>query len=137
MIAGTLDHETGTRNVSQLGGLRRVMPVTTIIAGLAAISMAGFGPVISFIGKELLLESVLEAEPISAILTPVVVLGSAFFVTVAALVGIRPFTGTLNATPRKPHEAPLNLSLGPGLLAVMGLLFGIAPGVVAAYLVAP
>jgi multicomponent Na+:H+ antiporter subunit A len=59
MVAGALDHETGTRDVEQLGGLRRAMPVTAVVAALAAVSLAGFGPVVSFIGKELLLEAVL------------------------------------------------------------------------------
>nr|MDQ3396786.1 Na(+)/H(+) antiporter subunit A [Deinococcota bacterium] len=99
MLAGAVDHETGTRNILTLGGLRRVMPLTAAIALLAAVSLAGFGPVFSFIAKELLLEAVLEVERARFILLPAVVLAGALFVAVAAIVGIRPFFGALKATP--------------------------------------
>lgn len=137
MIAGTLEHETGTRDVERLGGLRRAMPLTTLIAGLAALSLAGFGPLLSFIGKELALEAVLAVHQVRSVIVPLVVLASAAFVTVGAIVGIRPFFGVLKPTPQSAHEAPFSLSLGPGLLAVLGLIFGIAPGVVEMYLVVP
>jgi multicomponent Na+:H+ antiporter subunit A len=130
MIAGALDHETGTRDVDRMGGLRRVMPWTALIAAVAAVSLAGVGPVISFIGKELLLESVIDAERARVVLVPAVVIAGALFVAVAGIVGIRPFVGPLKQTPRAPHEAPPSLLLGPGLLAAAGLLAGLAPGFV-------
>src|SRR5690606_20184816 len=36
LVAGIVDHETGTRDVRELGGLRRAMPMTAVAAGLAA-----------------------------------------------------------------------------------------------------
>jgi multicomponent Na+:H+ antiporter subunit A len=41
LVAGTLDHETGTRDVLKLGGLWKAMPVT---AALASFSMMGVIP---------------------------------------------------------------------------------------------
>jgi NADH:ubiquinone oxidoreductase subunit 5 (subunit L)/multisubunit Na+/H+ antiporter MnhA subunit len=93
MVAGALDHETGTRDIERLGGLRRAMPITAAVAGLAAVSLAGFGPVLSFIGKELALEAVLDGQCLSALLTSAVTTSGALFVAVAAIVGIRPFFG--------------------------------------------
>jgi multicomponent Na+:H+ antiporter subunit A len=135
MVAGAVDHETGTRDVDQLGGLRRVMPVTA--AALAAVSMAGFGPVFSFIGKELLNEAVLETETARALLVLVVVLSSAMFVAVAGITGVRPFIGAARATPKQAHEAPAALWLGPALLAVLGVVLGLAPGAVERVIVLP
>ncbi|MEM8648624.1 MAG: proton-conducting transporter membrane subunit, partial [Pseudomonadota bacterium] len=40
MSAGIVDHETGTRDITKLGGLRRLMPITFIVAAVAALSMA-------------------------------------------------------------------------------------------------
>jgi multicomponent Na+:H+ antiporter subunit A len=137
MVAGILDHETGTRNVERMGGLRRAMPITTLVAGLAAISLAGFGPVVSFIGKELLLEAVLEVEGAWFILVPAVVIAGALFVTVAAIVGVRPFFGKKKETPKHPHEAPVSLWLGPALLAVLGLIIGFAPQPITDTIIAP
>jgi NADH:ubiquinone oxidoreductase subunit 5 (subunit L)/multisubunit Na+/H+ antiporter MnhA subunit len=55
MIAGVVDHETGTRDLRRLGGLRRAMPITTGIAMVAGLSMAGLPPLFGFLAKETLL----------------------------------------------------------------------------------
>jgi multicomponent K+:H+ antiporter subunit A len=41
MSAGIVDHETHTRDIRRLGGLRRLMPLTFAIAAIAGLSMAG------------------------------------------------------------------------------------------------
>jgi multicomponent Na+:H+ antiporter subunit A len=137
MVAGAVDHETGTRNVNQLGGLWRAMPITAGIAVLACVSLASFGPVLSFIGKELLFEAVLHAEGPAVILVPAAVLAGALFVTVAAVVCIRAFFGPVHHTPRQPHEAPPSLWLGPAVLALLGGVLGMLPQLVQEALVAP
>ncbi|MFB3140368.1 MAG: proton-conducting transporter membrane subunit, partial [Candidatus Acidiferrales bacterium] len=53
LVAGAVEHETGTRDVDRLGGLRRAMPITAAAAALAALSMAGLPPLFGFIGKEM------------------------------------------------------------------------------------
>ncbi|WP_111413255.1 putative monovalent cation/H+ antiporter subunit A [Billgrantia lactosivorans] len=128
MVAGILDHETGTKDVTHMGGLRRVMPRTAMVAAVAALSLAGMPPLLGFVGKELMLESALGAEHYRL---PVVVLAFvASFLTlaVAAIVALRPFFGTLRRTPRTPHEAPPGMLAGPALLAALSLLLGLAPG---------
>ena len=52
MVAGIIDHETGTRDVTRLGGLRTAMPLTFAIALAAAISMGGLPPFFGFLAKE-------------------------------------------------------------------------------------
>jgi hypothetical protein len=68
MIAGSLEHATGTRDIRQLSGLFRVMPVTAISGMLAALSMAGAPPLFGFIGKELLLKAKLDLEYLGVVL---------------------------------------------------------------------
>jgi multicomponent Na+:H+ antiporter subunit A len=136
MVAGAIDHETATRNVEKLGGLRRVMPITAGAAILAAVSLSGFGPVLSFIAKELLFEAVLHVERLGAALAVLAVLASGLFVAEALIVTIRPFFGALQATPKAPHEAPVSMWLGPALLAVAGLVIGLIPALVAEPIVA-
>jgi multicomponent Na+:H+ antiporter subunit A len=132
-----VEHETGTRDADHLGGLRRAMPVTAAVAALAALSLAGFGPLLSFIAKELTLEAVLDAGELRTLLVPAVMLAGALFVTVAGISGVRPFWGAVRQTPKQPHEAPLSLWVGPALLAVLGVVFGVAPDLVQRVLVAP
>ncbi|MDW7680546.1 MAG: proton-conducting transporter membrane subunit, partial [bacterium] len=69
MVAGAIDHETGTRDVQVLGGLIKVMPVTAVAAGLAAFSMSGFPPLLGFISKELLYEANLVIQKAPYIIT--------------------------------------------------------------------
>ena len=61
MVVGLVDHQTGTRDLRELGGLRRRMPVTTTIAALSALSMAGIPPLLGFVSKENLFGSLLYA----------------------------------------------------------------------------
>jgi multicomponent Na+:H+ antiporter subunit A len=49
LVVGILDHEAGTREVTELGGLRRAMPFTALAAALAALSSAGFPPFLGFL----------------------------------------------------------------------------------------
>ncbi|NBT32688.1 MAG: Na(+)/H(+) antiporter subunit A, partial [Rhodobacteraceae bacterium] len=44
MVAGSIDHGTGTREISRLSGLGRAMPFTAVAGGLAALSMSGLPP---------------------------------------------------------------------------------------------
>ncbi|HWG90440.1 MAG TPA: putative monovalent cation/H+ antiporter subunit A [Candidatus Thermoplasmatota archaeon] len=134
-VAGAIDHETGTRDVDTLGGLRRVMPLTFAAAILAALSLAGLAPLFSFIGKELLLEALIHAPRGWPVLLAASLLTAMFLTTVALVVGIRPFVGKAKPTPKTPHEGPVSLWLGPLLLAILGLLIGLFPRFVDATLV--
>jgi multicomponent Na+:H+ antiporter subunit A len=118
------------RNVEKLGGLWRGMPITAGVAVLAALSLAGFGPVFSFIAKELLFEAALHAERFGTLLIVITVGASAIFVTEALVVTARPFFGP-TPPPRPVHEPPPSLWLGPALLALAGLALGLFPSAVA------
>lgn len=127
LVAGALDHETGTRDVDRLGGLARAMPLTALAAGTAALSMAGVPPLFGFIAKELSYETTLHA-PAAAWVTAMAVAASALLVAAAGMVGLGPFLGKALPTPRQAHEAPPSLLLGPLVLAGLGIAFGISPG---------
>jgi len=44
MVAGAIDHEAGTRDITKLSGMWHKMPLTAIAAIPAAFSMSGFPP---------------------------------------------------------------------------------------------
>ncbi|NLG74115.1 MAG: putative monovalent cation/H+ antiporter subunit A [Chloroflexi bacterium] len=137
MIAGAIYHETGTQEVDELGGLRAKMPLLTAITLLAGLSLASFGPLLSFIGKEQLLEALLEMADYRIPLTAAVVVFSTVSVAMAMILFVRPFFGALKPTPKQPHEPALSLWLGPAVLALSGLVLGIFPSGVAHGLVSP
>lgn len=125
LVAGAVDHETGTRNVKQLGGLARAMPITATAAILAALSMAAIPPLFGFIGKEALYESVYRSGSAALPLTVLAVFASMIFVNVAAVTAIYPFLKKEpGRMPKHPHEAPVGLWLGPLCLAALSLLGG-------------
>ena len=127
LVAGILDHETGTRDIRRLGGLARAMPITAAAAVLAALSMAGLPPMLGFINKELLYEAKLQAPRAALLVTVAGVVANMALVAVAGMVSLRPFFGRRGDPPKKPHEAPLALWLGPVVLAGLGLLNGLLP----------
>ena len=131
MMAGSIDHETGTRDVRELGGLRGVMPLT-MVGGLAtALSMSGIPPLFGFIGKEVTYEAVLHAPSGSLLLLGAGILANGALIAAGLVVGIKPFFGEMKgAFTREVHEAPLSMWLGPALLGVLGLAFGAYPALI-------
>lgn len=53
MAAGIVDHEIGSRDMRELGGLRRALPVTAALATLGAAAMAGVPFFNGFLSKEM------------------------------------------------------------------------------------
>jgi len=137
MAVGAIDHGTGTRDVTGLGALARHMPVTAGATLLAAVAMAGLPPLFNFIAKEFLYTAALSFSAAPALLAAAVLCANAVMVTTAGLVAVRPFFGPPHATPQKPHEVPLDLWLGPVVLAALGLLLGLFHGQASALLLGP
>ncbi|RUL99825.1 putative monovalent cation/H+ antiporter subunit A [Rhizobium chutanense] len=121
MVAGIIDHETGTRDITRLGGLMRAMPLTWIIAVAAAFSMAGLPPFFGFLAKEEIYTALVGGDVRALTFTAITVFGNALMFAVAFAVGLKPFLGRPLETPKHPHEAPVLLWLGPAVLAALGL----------------
>lgn len=125
MIAGSVDHEAGTRDVRLLGGLRLKMPFTAASAALAALSMAGLPPLLGFIAKEALYERSLGS---GFWISAIVVFSALSSILVASLAAIRPFWQRQpvgDSQNHRLHEAPWVMVIGPGVLAVLGLVAGL------------
>lgn len=127
LIAGILDHETGTRDISQMGGLWRTMPWTGTAALIVAGSMSGVPPLFGFISKEVFYKATYDAPELAGVLTGFTILSSVMMVAAGGLVSLKPFFGKLEQTPKAPHEAPLSMLLGPVLLAGLTVVFGLLP----------
>jgi multicomponent Na+:H+ antiporter subunit A len=137
LVAGTIDHEAGTRDIRLLGGLRRLMPITAVAAAAAALSMSGIPPLFGFIGKELVYEAALDAEVGAIFLVIVAVASNVLMVVVAGITGIHPFAGPERETPKHAHEAPPALWLGPVFLGVLSLGIGLYPALVDTRIIMP
>ncbi|MBD8685609.1 MULTISPECIES: putative monovalent cation/H+ antiporter subunit A [unclassified Rhizobium] len=128
MVAGIIDHEAGTRDVTKLGGLRRAMPITFIAAMAAALSMAGLPPFLGFLAKEEIYYALAHANPRALLFTGIAIIGNALMLAIAFAVALKPFIGKPRKTPKQAHEGPVLLWLGPAVLALVGLLAALFSG---------
>ena len=131
LVVGIVDHETGTRDLRLLGGLRRSMPMTFAIGTLAAISMAGLPPLFGFLAKETLLATAVHHSlptVISWIFTMASLLTGALMIAISG----RLIWDTFMGFPRDPaihgHEAPVAMLLTPAAPALLSLVLGQLPG---------
>ncbi len=60
LCIGIVEHRTHTRDIRELGGLIRVMPVTAIAFVICALTIIGFPPSAGFIGKLMIIFGALE-----------------------------------------------------------------------------
>lgn len=128
MVAGAVDHEAGSRDITKLGGLRRGMPITFGAAVLAALSMGGLPPFLGFLGKEEIYAALAQGDVWSLGLTAVAIIGNAFMFAIGFSIALKPFLGSEAVGPKHAHEAPISMWLGPAALAIKGftaaLLYG-------------
>ncbi|WP_305044720.1 putative monovalent cation/H+ antiporter subunit A [Geoalkalibacter sp.] len=129
LTAGAVDHAVGSRDVNQLRGLARSLPLLAAAATAAALSMAGLPPLLGFVAKEALYRAALAA-PAAGLLTGIVWVSGVLLVAAAALLVARPFFAAPRASLAELHAPSPALWLGPVLLAAGGLLCGLAPGLV-------
>ena len=125
--AGTAIHATHEGRLSHLKGLGRVLPGTAVAAALAALAMAGLPPTFAFIGKEMLLDAQLNSAGVLGLLA--VGITSATFVAIAVVAGVSPYFPAASTPPAIEHAESLGLVLGPLVLGVLGVAFGILPDV--------
>jgi NADH:ubiquinone oxidoreductase subunit 5 (subunit L)/multisubunit Na+/H+ antiporter MnhA subunit/multisubunit Na+/H+ antiporter MnhB subunit len=131
MTAGIIDHETGTRDLRRLGGLRKVMPFTFFVGTLAALSMAGLPPMFGFLAKETLLATAVHPSLpplVSELFRWGAVLAGALMLAMAGLIIWETFMGKRKDTAVHAHEAPWPMWLAPAVPAALSLWYSIAPG---------
>ncbi len=123
MSAGIIDHESHTRNIRRLGGLRTLMPVTFVIAAVASLSMAGIPLFNGFLSKEMMLEAVHDTGPWFAGLAT---LGAVFSVAYSFRYIVHVFFGPARSDyPHHPHDPGPGLWIAPAFLAVLVVLIGL------------
>jgi len=131
MAAGNIDHETGTRDIRRLGGLRRLMPYTSALAIIASLSMAGIPLLNGFLSKEMFFAVALETHAPIAIR---VLTGTAALL--AGLLGVAYslrfiYETFLGDGPRDldsvPHEPPRWMKIPVEILVLVCVAVGVVP----------
>ncbi|HEX7060727.1 MAG TPA: monovalent cation/H+ antiporter subunit A [Woeseiaceae bacterium] len=131
MAAGIVQHETGTRDISRLGGLRRSMPLTATVATVAAGAMAGVPLLNGFLSKEMFFAESIAAGDLTGFdftLPAVATLGSVFSVAYSLRFVHQVFFGKPGGDlPRTPREPLRGMLLPSALLVLACLLVGVLP----------
>lgn len=132
MIAGIIDHESGTRDLRKLSGLWQLLPFTATLTMITAASMAGVPLTNGFLSKEMFF-----TELLANLSGPVMIL-SAIIATFAGIFAVAYsvrlihgvfFDGPLGKeVPNKDaHEPPFGMRAPATLLAALCILVGLFP----------
>lgn len=133
--AGEIEMQTGMKDMEKLGGIARLMPWTSGAMLVALMSMAALPPLNGFASEWLLYQSLfqLSSTPlfIARLLGPLLAVGLALTGALALMCIAKVFGVTFLGAPRSQAAAnatpaPLAMTLGSLLLALLCVIFGVA-----------
>jgi multicomponent Na+:H+ antiporter subunit A len=128
MVVGTIDHETGTRDLRRLDGLRTAMPAVFWTALAAAASMAALPFTFGFAAKEAAFDGLLTRHPLlvaAAATTSVLTAVYTGRFLVGAFGPAYPGHEPVGGHAHSPRDA---LVVAPAVLAATGIGLGLVPG---------
>lgn len=115
LCAGSVIHAAHTRNMYEMGGLKRALPITHVTFLIGTLALAGIPLLNGFWSKDAIFEAMLEVGQIG----PLVILILTALIT--AVYSWRMYWLTFQGEPRSeghPHESPWEMTLPLALLAV-------------------
>jgi multicomponent K+:H+ antiporter subunit A len=132
MAVGIIDHETGTRDIRKLSGLRKTMPFTALFSIIACAAMAGVPLLNGFLSKEMFFTETAEfnENPFVNLSLPLIAtIAGAFSVAYSLKFVHGVFFGPESTELEKiPHEPPALMRRPIELLVIICLAVGIVPG---------
>jgi NADH-quinone oxidoreductase subunit L len=124
--AGSINHATGTFDMSRMGGLRKVMPWTFATFLIASVSIAGIWPLAGFWSKDEILVSTYNDQPFLFYLAMATVFMTAFYMfrVVFMTFGGKYKGGSISNPDTKLHESPKVMIIPMVFLAVLAICSG-------------
>jgi multicomponent Na+:H+ antiporter subunit D len=146
--SGAVEYGTGTRQLTELGGLGQVMPVTSGTARMAALSISGVPPFSGFWSKLIIVVAVVAAGWSKAgavgyeqVLFPMlgVVVAGVSFMTLMTYVKVQRYImgGELPSRLIRVREAPALMCVAMLVLAAIALGFGVCCPLVKSFMFDP
>lgn len=121
LSAGSVIHGAGTQEMSEMGGLRKTMPITFVMWLIGVAALVGVWPLAGFFSKDAVLDAVWLQAPAAAIALFAATLLTAVYSAYATRLAF--FGGSRG--PRMAHESPLSMLLPLGVLALGALSLGL------------
>lgn len=126
--AGALIYRCGTRNLADLGGLARRMPLTFACFLVGALSLAGVPPLGGFYSKWMIYQALVESRlAIAPLLLGAALAGTALTLAYILKVIFAAFFGPETAASRGAREVGPTMAIPMGLLAALCILLGVYP----------
>ena len=128
MAVGIIDHESGTRDMRLLSGLRRAMPHTAALAIVASAAMAGVPLMNGFLSKEMFFSATMIVGGAESWWMSVVAVLMGLFSVVYSLRFISVFFGPLaHDLPDEPHEPARWMRVPIECLVLLCIAVGVMP----------
>jgi len=130
MAAGIIDHETGSRDMRVLRGLRHSLPITATLAIVASASMAGVPLLNGFLSKEMFFAETVWIGGSENWWMSIVAVAMGIFSVAYSLRFISVFFGKpAENLPHEPHEPPRWMRFPVETLVLLCLIVGIIPAI--------
>lgn len=124
MSVGAVMYRTGTSKATELGGLYRTMPVTTVYCIIGALSISAFPLFAGFVTKGMIIQGVAEAHMLVIWL---ILLFASAGVLEHAGIKIPYFTFFAHDSGKRPKESPPAMLAAMTVSAVLCVAIGIEP----------
>lgn len=131
MSMGAVLHRVGTIKGSELGGLYRTMPWTTVFCCVGAASISAFPLFSGFVSKSLIISAAMKE---GYFVTWLVLLFASAGVFHHSGIKIPFFAFFAHDSGMRPKEAPLNMLIAMGITSVLCVGIGVLPGLLYAIL---
>jgi multicomponent Na+:H+ antiporter subunit D len=123
LTSGSIQQATGTRNLDEMGGLAKRMPVTAAANLIGALSISGVPPLNGFWSKLIIIVALVQAgQPVFALIA---VLASVLTLWYYLLIQRKAFFGKLNEKWAAVKEAPFWMTAATVFLALLCVGIGI------------
>ncbi len=124
LSAGSVDHGTGgKRDIRQLGGLRKKMPITFVTFSIGALALAGVPPLGGFFSKDEIMMAVMDGRhPVFFLIAIIAAFMSSVYM-IRALILV--FFGELKPENQEAHESPALITAPLLILAGISLVAGL------------
>ena len=123
LTSGSVQHATGTRNLEEMGGLAKRMPVTAATSLIGSLSISGVPPLGGFWSKLIIIIALVQSR--EGLLAVIAVLASVLTLWYYLIMQRQAFFGKLNERWAAVKEAPFWMAAATVILALICLGLGI------------
>lgn len=121
--SGSIQQATGTRNLEEMGGLAKRMPITAATNLIGSLSIAGVPPLNGFWSKLIIIVALFQADETALAL--IAILASVITLWYYLVLQRKAFFGKLNVAWAQVKEAPFWMTISTVIMAVLCVLMGI------------